>query len=324
MRRAVGNREDVCAVLLENHGLVVTGDSEEAIYERTSAIVQKLQASLGENWQCTGFGEEAILENISEKLLHIAPIIRMACAEGEIKTGVVLFDDSPVVRSILGRSDWAEIAQAGPLYPDQIVYCGSYPLCLTLPEDSSDQTMAESIVAAVEEYITRHGKSPRVALVKDLGLFCIEKDAKAARIVRDVYVDVLKVTSGALRLGGVRQMSEVGRKFIENWEAEAYRKSMAEAGRVSGRASGKIVLVTGAAQGFGQEISEALASEGAHVVLMDMNIEGARDAAAKIEANVGVGRAIGVAVDVTSQASLHEAIIEVVRTYGGFDAYVRR
>ncbi|MCX7025985.1 MAG: SDR family NAD(P)-dependent oxidoreductase, partial [Spirochaetes bacterium] len=43
----------------------------------------------------------------------------------------------------------------------------------------------------------------------------------------------------------------------------------------AGRVAGKIAVVTGAAQGFGLEISRQFAAAGAHVVLLDMNQAGA-------------------------------------------------
>ena len=43
--------------------------------------------------------------------------------------------------------------------------------------------------------------------------------------------------------------------------------------------TGKIAIVTGSAQGFGEGIADSLASKGAAVVVADMNAEGAKSAA---------------------------------------------
>ncbi|MEJ1935670.1 SDR family NAD(P)-dependent oxidoreductase, partial [Nostoc sp. NIES-2111] len=48
------------------------------------------------------------------------------------------------------------------------------------------------------------------------------------------------------------------------------------------RLQGKSALVTGAASGFGAEIARTFAREGARVVLMDLNGEGAATVAADI------------------------------------------
>ena len=39
----------------------------------------------------------------------------------------------------------------------------------------------------------------------------------------------------------------------------------------TGRLAGKITVVTGAAQGFGAGIADSMASEGAHIVIADLN-----------------------------------------------------
>jgi sorbitol-6-phosphate 2-dehydrogenase len=90
----------------------------------------------------------------------------------------------------------------------------------------------------------------------------------------------------------------------------------------SGRVAGKVAVVTGAAQGFGLEIARDLASQGAHVVLGDINVEGARQAATAIEAEHGDGRAMGVAMNVTDRGSVVAALDAVVRRWGGVDVFV--
>lgn len=89
-----------------------------------------------------------------------------------------------------------------------------------------------------------------------------------------------------------------------------------------GRVAGKIAMVTGAAQGFGLEIAQSLASEGATVILADLNIEGASKAAADLCQTYGQGRALGVAINVTDGQSVQDAVNNVVDTLGGLDILV--
>jgi len=58
--------------------------------------------------------------------------------------------------------------------------------------------------------------------------------------------------------------------------------------------SNRICLVTGAAQGFGLGIARGLADSGATVVLADLNLEGAQQAAERIDADVGTHRSFAV------------------------------
>jgi sorbitol-6-phosphate 2-dehydrogenase len=90
----------------------------------------------------------------------------------------------------------------------------------------------------------------------------------------------------------------------------------------SGRASGKVAVVTGAAQGFGLEIAQAFAAQGAVVVLADINVEAATAEAKKLEGQYGQGRAMAVRMNVTSGASITQALMDVVMAYGGLDVFV--
>lgn len=89
-----------------------------------------------------------------------------------------------------------------------------------------------------------------------------------------------------------------------------------------GRAAGKVAIVTGAAQGFGLEIAQHFASQGACVVLVDLNAEGAEQAAQQLCDEHGPGRAIGLAINVTDADSIGRALVDVVRRFGGFDVFV--
>ena len=67
------------------------------------------------------------------------------------------------------------------------------------------------------------------------------------------------------------------------------------------RFEGKVAIVTGAAQGIGEAYARALATEGASVVVADMNADKGTLVAKGIEADGG--RAIFVATDVSSPDS---------------------
>jgi NAD(P)-dependent dehydrogenase (short-subunit alcohol dehydrogenase family) len=84
----------------------------------------------------------------------------------------------------------------------------------------------------------------------------------------------------------------------------------------------RIVLVTGGAGGLGKAVARRLAAEGAHVVITDLDGAGARKVADEIAAKVGSGRTLGLAMDVTSEASVRAAFEEAVLAYGGVDVIV--
>jgi NAD(P)-dependent dehydrogenase (short-subunit alcohol dehydrogenase family) len=88
---------------------------------------------------------------------------------------------------------------------------------------------------------------------------------------------------------------------------------MTNAGSFAGRLEGKVALITGAANGLGRVAAELFAHEGAKVVIGDV-VDGS-DAVATIHA--AGGSAAFVALDVTDDASVRDAIEHTMSTFGG-------
>lgn len=81
------------------------------------------------------------------------------------------------------------------------------------------------------------------------------------------------------------------------------------------RLAGKNILITGAAQGMGAAIAGHVASQGANVCLGDVNLDGVRAVADRINA-AGGGRALAVRLDVTSRADNAAAVAATVEEFG--------
>lgn len=85
--------------------------------------------------------------------------------------------------------------------------------------------------------------------------------------------------------------------------------------------AGKVALVTGGAQGIGRRIAERFASEGAKVVIADLESANPKSAAREIAA--GTHRDIlGVCADVTAEDAVESAVNETVSAFGGVDILV--
>jgi NAD(P)-dependent dehydrogenase (short-subunit alcohol dehydrogenase family) len=84
----------------------------------------------------------------------------------------------------------------------------------------------------------------------------------------------------------------------------------------------KVAIVTGAARGFGKGIAEAIASEGACVVLADINEEPIQKNADRLCRLYGQGKAIAVVADVGEDEGILNMIRKTILTYGGLDLYV--
>ena len=84
-----------------------------------------------------------------------------------------------------------------------------------------------------------------------------------------------------------------------------------------GICDGRVVIVTGAANGIGKEHALAFAREGAKVLAVDRSLEAAEETAEKIRAEGG--EVTTAAADVTDEAAVQAAIQACVARFGRLD-----
>jgi len=91
---------------------------------------------------------------------------------------------------------------------------------------------------------------------------------------------------------------------------------------VNGRVQDKIVIVTGGAQGFGGGIAEMLFSQGANVVIADLNEEVGTHMTNNLNAFNQSNRAFFVQTNVADAESVEAMIAATVKQFGGLDIII--
>jgi sorbitol-6-phosphate 2-dehydrogenase len=102
-------------------------------------------------------------------------------------------------------------------------------------------------------------------------------------------------------------------------------RAASRGGSARGRAGvveGRVALVTGGAQGFGEEIVRGLAASGALVFVADLNLAGAAELSEELNAEAGRRVALPVAVDVSDEASVAAMFALAAEGAGGIDLVV--
>lgn len=214
------------AILLQNHGLIVGGDTAAEIDELSREIAARIaEHAAGRpafSWGAVERIEGALAGGIVAALQPA--LSRLLAADGRPRA--VVFDDSPLAVGVAGSELGHRFAHGGPLTPDQIVYAGSWPLVVeTVPADGG--AAAAVLESALAERATPDVDPPVIVLVAGLGLFAVGNTERQADTARNLYLDATRIASGAHRLGGVRPLAPDERRVIERWEAEAYRRQVA-------------------------------------------------------------------------------------------------
>lgn len=89
---------------------------------------------------------------------------------------------------------------------------------------------------------------------------------------------------------------------------------------MSQRLIGKRAVVTGGAAGIGKGAAIKLAEEGASVAILDVDLEGAEQAAREIK--TAGGNALAIRVDVRNEQQVSDAVARVESTFGGLDTVI--
>ena len=299
------NDRDANVVFLQNHGVFFAAKTVAGLDEIVADVMNRLDANIKIRPDFT----EA--ETDRTTAAKIAPVLRMLY-DPEGGASVVFSADKTSMQFVESAESFEILKQ--PLSPDHIVYCKAEPLFL---EDFTP----EGIAAAFRELTERRGFMPKIVAAKGIGIFALGKTMKEAKTADAVWHDAMAITVMAENFGGVRHMAPAMVDFIVNWEVESYRAKVSLAAGGGKKLAGKIAVVTGSAQGFGEGIARFLASEGAAVVIADMNFEGAKKTAESIAADCGTGT-LAVSANVSDEDSVRTMIEDTVLSFGGLDIFV--
>ncbi len=310
-------------IFLQNHGIFVGGDTTAEIEGIYSEVLGKLEAKVA----ALPEGDTAVSETVTD----VVPAIRqMLSRSGRgfktlkvTKNALVDFfiDGCSVtstgsVTDCPGKSGFDKIAK--PFTPDIIVYCKSSYIFI---EAESDEEISKQAEEEIEAFVSGKGYTPKVLLIKGIGLIAVGDSSRNAQIITDVFTDAMKIAFYAQSFGGEHPMEQAWIDFIDNWEVENYRRKVASSAS-KGRVEGRTIIVTGAAQGFGEGIARELMAQGANIVVADLNEATGEKTAASFNEKAGANKAIFVKTNVADMASLRNLMKETILNFGALDAFV--
>ena len=301
---------DPKVIFLQNHGVFVAADTTDEVKAIYTNIFAKVKAQITKHLPVE---ELPFKEGVSEFI----PALRMLLSDDKAK--VLKMRRNALTEHFSSSADnFKKISK--PFTPDSIVYCKSNYIYL------ENTGSAEELIAEFQKKYTvfqsEQTHEPKVIVVKGYGIVAVADTAAQTNIILDVFEDMLKIGWIAESFGGPHAMTTEQIQFIDTWEVENYRRKIAAGSLRSGRVENKTIIVTGAAQGFGEGIAKELILEGANIVVADINPEVGQKTATAFNEIAVKNRAIFVKTDVSNMDSLHKLIDTTTAEFGGLDVFI--
>ena len=295
-------------IWLQNHGIFVAANSIEEVKVLYTKVLDTLEKAV----KFPVPTEERATCSCTEQIL---PGMRMMLSKEGLKTLKVR--KNALVKHFYDTEE-AQAKIAKPFTPDAIVYCKSNYIFLN--DEEPEAVLAEA-AKQIPAFTAKFGYQPKVILINGIGLVAVGDNAAQCDIILDVFEDAMKIAYNAESFGGPHPMTQAQIDFIDNWEVENYRRSVA-AGGAAGRAENKTIIVTGAAQGFGEGIARCLLQQGANIVVADMNETVGRATVERFNGMAKSNRAIFVKTNVSEIPSIENLVHETICNFGAIDCFV--
>jgi rhamnulose-1-phosphate aldolase/alcohol dehydrogenase len=327
---------ETVGVVLGGHGLTTWADSSQECQDRSLEVIATAQRFLDEHGRPDPFGEVVPgwaplpVEERHRRAALLAPVIRGLCSTDVRVIGH--YEDSDAVLDFVAREAVTRLVPLGTSCPDHFLRTKVKPLLLDTPADADLETVTarlRELHAAYREdyaaYYRRHarpdsppmrGADPAIVLVPGVGMFSFGRDAQTARVAGEFYVNAINVMRGAEAVSTYQPIPESEKFRIEYWSLEEAKLRRVPRPKPL---QGRVALVTGAGSGIGRAIAHRLATEGACVVVTDLDGEAAQRVAVELGTR---DVAVATKLDVSDEAAIGLALREACLAYGGLDVLV--
>jgi NAD(P)-dependent dehydrogenase (short-subunit alcohol dehydrogenase family)/rhamnose utilization protein RhaD (predicted bifunctional aldolase and dehydrogenase) len=293
-------------IFLEKHGLFVASHSADSAMK----LVKNVIGALEKNFKKPKASKAAALgDDISVAKFAI----RKAVFDTTGQYMPVAFFTDETIAGFMKRKDAQKLLAAGALNPDELVYANGAPMWV-------DKCDAARIADKLKKQIAKGLKPSAVFAVNGLGLFVAAGEGISG-VIKDIAESSLLIRSNAASLGGVNTLTKREVDFINNWEAEAFRKKCVT-GKSDGELKSRVAIVTGGGSGLGRSIAIGLARAGAMVVLADIDETAASDARTIIKKEMPKSSVMVAKCNVTNAEDVTRCFTAIVDRWGGLDIVV--
>ena len=308
------NNKDPQIIFLQNHGIVVSGNSPSEIDALFDLIFSKIRLLIKDELTIKE-------ESVPNEVIAALPALRMLLSINPLNKENNTTPSPPIlkIRSTSLTQYFSEDLSkfekiAKPFCFDHVKYNGGSFLYVDANQDFSK--LIPEFENALARFRKTEGRNPNIAIVKGLGLIAFGDNNKSAETRLELFEDQMKISFYSDNFGGPVFLADDQIRLIDG-----------RLGSVGNRDKRDLVLdriavVTGAAQGFGEGIARDLFSRGANLVIADLNETASMKLVNELMHPAGNNKAIFIKTDVSDSDSVENLINETIKEFGGLDLFI--
>ncbi|MBS0010266.1 MAG: class II aldolase [Bacteroidales bacterium] len=195
-------------ILLQNHGMIICGNNISEVKSKSKKLVNDIQSCFSKplpslrQLPSTG-NTAAMIKEINEYL--------------EKYDLFSVFDNNELT-ALFANNRESFTRTAHPFTPDNIVYC-RYEYLFSAGG-------AEKVINDIELFKSRYAYMPLIIALEKTGLMSVAKNKGSATRSLLVFRDMMKISFLSENFGGPKFLTPEQIDFVDNWEAENYRRNV--------------------------------------------------------------------------------------------------
>ena len=310
----------VKGLILLKHGIFTFGDSAKQSYERMIKFVSIAERELRRKSSYIKTNQYKENKVTSSNLSNIFRKYTSIPLGDDYHRKIICYSNSSFLNQFFHKNIFTKIN--GPVTPDHVIRIKHRPLFLDFTKVKSNEiekVIKKHIINYQKKYINyfnrnkhlnknakMHDPSPRLIVVKGIGLFSTGKNFNEAKIAMDVGINSLSVMIDAFKYNIFKSIPEKEIFCMEYWPLE-----LAKLKKSNLPLQGNITVITGGLGTIGYKTALKFLNEGSEVVLLD-----------NIQNNKQINGMSYFKCDVTIESEINKVLKKVSEKYGGIDIII--
>jgi rhamnose utilization protein RhaD (predicted bifunctional aldolase and dehydrogenase) len=201
-------------MFLEKHGLFVTAGTAKAALRLVRKVIKTCGSTL------KPFKSTKSKSPTEQQINNASDAIHRAVLDATGQDLPVRYIQSDkIIAAFMQRKDANKLLATPALNPDELVYANGSAMWL-------DNWDSKVILHKLKSLIKRGQKPAAAFVVKGIGLF-VAANEKISPVIAEITTGSLFVRMHTQKFGGINPLNRRQQDFINNWEAEAFRKKIA-------------------------------------------------------------------------------------------------